>query len=156
MGRFEKMKAIKPIVLMVSAGVVCSAPWAAAPLGQYTIMADAGLVKDNKANLTWQRAHSDGGMAWAEADAYCTALRLGSPSSGWRVPKKLELESLVDRGRANPAIDPDAFPETPPAAFFWTSTPVGGGPSHAWVVEFGPGDSNGYRVENPYWVRCVR
>ena len=58
--------------------------------------------------------------------------RARSPgNAGWRVPNVKELESLIDRGCANPAISGGRFPDQP-AVDFWSSTP-------GWAVSFNDG-----------------
>lgn len=132
----------------------CSA-WAAAPSGRYTIANDT--VKDNKTGLTWQRAVPNWSYTWATAKSYCQGLNLGGYSSGWRLPTKKELETLVDRRTSNPSIDLAAFPNTPPN-FFWSSTIFAGLPNRAWGVYFYRGTSWGDAdaLPNASSVRCVR
>ena len=150
------MKTVGSMPVSILVGVVCSALSSAAPVGQYTIVADAGVVVDNKSGLTWQRDHSDGGLLPTEANAYCSALNVGGFASGWRVPKKLELETLLSRDRMHPAIDPVAFPDTPRTWPFWTSTPFVGSTDGQWAVDFDYGISNPSGAGATFWVRCVR
>lgn len=128
------MKALRAVAMVVALGVVCVSPrlWARAPIGQYTVFSDAGVVVDNQSGLTWQRGFSDGGLMWSDAEAYCASLELGGHPTGWRLPTKFELETLVDP-ESLPSIDSTAFPGTPelydngwdadPRAYFWTGTP---------------------------------
>lgn len=39
----------------------------------------------------------------------------------WRMPTLEELSSLIDKTRANPSINPDYFPNTPPQ-YYWSSS----------------------------------
>jgi hypothetical protein len=151
----EKMKYIKAIVLGGVVWMAAPALWAAAPSGQYTDLQN-GTVKDNRTGLVWQQVVTIQDV-WTNAKFYCEGLRLGGFSSGWRLPTKLELESLVDFGVASPGptIDSTAFPSTPAEAF-WTSTPYGGGSGGAWYVYFHRGSSHGDDRTSTYWVRCVR
>jgi hypothetical protein len=115
-----------------------------APAGRYTI--SAGTVFDKKTKLTWQRSVSATQSTWADA--------INSCPSGWRLPTFKELLTLADYGRANPAIDPTAFPSTP-AALFWTSTvPSGGG--GAYIVNFANGGGGVGDPATLYYVRCVQ
>ncbi|HEX7480714.1 MAG TPA: DUF1566 domain-containing protein [Polyangiales bacterium] len=93
---------------------------------------------------------------WAEAKAYCVGLSLAG--TGWRLPTKAELESIVDYGSVSPAIDLTAFSGTP-AYWFWSSSPYVGPPGssgNAWVVNFSNGHSVYYGAASTYGVRCVR
>ena len=94
---------------------------AAAPAGRYTIGTDT--VLDTATALVWQRAPAPATYAWAAAGTYCQGLTLGGFAAGsWRLPAKLELETLVDDSVYNPAIDTTAFPNTA-APIFWSSSP---------------------------------
>jgi hypothetical protein len=138
----------------------------------YTI--DAETVTDGVTHLVWQRNVpatyagcqgrylADAGMAgdactWEEATQYCAradvATLLGG--SGWRLPTKIELESLLDLTRSNPTIDIDAFPLTPGQSF-WTASRFIGLEGFAWGVYFASGLSGRTRVTETCYVRCVR
>jgi hypothetical protein len=111
-------------------------------------------VADNRTGLVWQQAISASTHTFASAKTACTML-----GSGWRLPTKKELLTLVDPtvplGTAVPAIDPIAFPNTPPEAFLWSSSPLAGSADSAWGVQV-----TGIAVNRPdtslYNVRCVR
>ena len=129
--------------------------------GELVVSADGLTVSDTITGLVWQRdtsglrtGCSDGqGCTWEEAEAYCTLLALGG-LSGWRLPAAMELISIVDFTRTNPAIDTTAFPN-PSAAGAWTSSPCVGSAGGAWAVNVG--DGNSYcAVGETYQVRCVR
>jgi len=114
-------------------------------------------VKDNVTLLEWQREVPATSYNWAAAKTYCDGLVLDGVSD-WRLPTRIELVSIVDRTRVNPAVDAAAFPNTP-SEWFWTSTPWAGSSSSAWFVTFyGNGSRNGslYFVGISYRVRCVR
>jgi hypothetical protein len=104
-------------------------------------------------NLTMGNLSGPGGCAWDEAKAYCTGLSL--TGGGWRLPTKDELLSIVDTSHANPAINPNAFPNTP-STFFWSSSPVVGVSDIAWGVHFSGGLSPSYGTSSTGRVRCVR
>jgi hypothetical protein len=111
-------------------------------------------VFDSRTNLTWQRAVPAKAVAFAGAQAYCRNLKLAG-TTGWRLPTRAEMESLVDRHLSAPTIDHEAFPETP-AEFFWSSTEYGG--SGVWVIDFrgdnSVADYSDSRATNR--VRCTR
>jgi hypothetical protein len=103
----------------------------------------------------WQQAVDPGGFNWANAKAYCTGPSLAG--TGWRLPTKAELESIVDFGTYAPAIDATAFPSTP-SDYFWSSSPYVGASGYGWGVSFiGGGVSANYFVtSDSRRVRCVR
>jgi hypothetical protein len=152
----REMRSAKAIILGSSLWIAVPALWAAAPNGQYTDLKN-GTVRDNKTDLVWQQGGSGEAMTWDSAKTYCSQLNLGGFSSGWRLPEKLELESIVDSSIAppGPTIDATAFPSTQ-ASVFWTATPYAGGSGYAWYVDFGLGKSPYSGTTSRYWVRCVR
>ncbi len=122
----------------------------------YTVNESQGTVEDNVTGLMWQRVHKSG-TTWAEAKSYCQNLSLGG-FSNWRLPTTHEIKSLVDYGRNNPAIDTDAFPDTP-NDWFWASSVRGHHPEAqqlAWIVGFIDGFVEYTARTNFYNVRCVR
>ncbi len=123
---------------------------AIAPAHHYSV--SAGEVTDNYTELVWQQAMSPKKMALADAAAYCASLVLNG-HSGWRVPTLHELSALVDEAVVAPAIDREAFPDTPshnkgtvvstdpPVVvedkdWFWSSTPVAGSATLGWGLNF--------------------
>lgn len=113
-----------------------------------------GTVYDTKMKLTWQQTIFPYSLTWSEAQSYCSDLILDG--DGWRVPSMKELQTIIDETRRDPAIDINAFPDTP-LDVFWTSTAKVDDPTNAWFV----GSNDGftfYRDESagPGRVRCVR
>jgi hypothetical protein len=145
-------RAVATIVVTLVVGWTAGSLWAAAPVGQYTVLGN-GTVKDNKTGLVWQQ-HAEFGYTFSEAGPHCASLVLGGASSGWRVPTKLELESLVDVDIATPGptVDSTAFPATD-AGQYWTSRPSGYG---GVAVQFVNGTSGSIDPTDRQWVRCVR
>jgi hypothetical protein len=144
-----------------SEGSVCS--WAQWPMPEpasaglpnpanYTVNVD-GTVRDNVTGLTWQRDVPASTYTWDQAKTYCASLSLAG--TGWRLPSRIELVSLVDFTRYNPAIDTTAFPNTP-SVWFWTSSAVAGSSGGAWYVAFYNGYTYGTGVGSYSRVRCVR
>jgi hypothetical protein len=148
------MKRITPMLVFAAALLATSALWATAPVGRYAVGTDT--VKDNETGLTWQRAVPAQTYDWANAKTYCQGLSLGGFASGWRLPSKKELETLVDFGVAKPGptVDSTAFPGAPAQAF-WTSTSLAWSADYAWTVDFGYGGSLGYVTTDTDRVRCV-
>ena len=103
------------------------------------------------ATLEWSQTLCDGNAVnYADAEKACAAL-----GSGWRLPTRMELESILDLTRFNPAIDTTRFPDTK-SAWYWTSTECAWASSCAWFVYFASGSAyyNGRRSRA--CVRAVR
>ena len=76
--------------------------------------------------------------------------------SDWRLPTKKELESLVETGCANPAINTTLFPNTP-SSWNWNSTPLNAAyPANAWFVAFDYGNDSVVVKTHDAVVRLVR
>jgi hypothetical protein len=118
----------------------------------FTIAVD-GTVVDARSKLVWQRDAEANGLAWADAKAYCETLPLAG--GGFRLPNMKELQTLVDEGAVDPAVDLDAFPGAPSESF-WTATPLAGGATEAWFVNFYNGVAYTSLVDHTYRARCVR
>jgi hypothetical protein len=116
---------------------------------------DPRITHDAATGLDWQTVPFPHRMTWAEADAACTALRLGGHDD-WRLPTRAEMLTLVDDTRHNPAIDTEAFPDTP-LGWFWTATPYAGDPcGFAWIVNFDIGGSSAGARDRHNRARAVR
>ncbi len=111
-------------------------------------------VLDTSTGLEWQAIPFADSMKHADAVQACAELRLGGHDD-WRLPTRTELLTLVDDTRYSPAIDTDAFPDTP-STWFWTSTPYARDDSYAWIVDFGLGSSGIYNRVYSDRVRAVR
>jgi hypothetical protein len=108
---------------------------------------DGSEVTDNTTGLVWRRCPE--GMSWI--DNTCTgpatkythqaALQRAQTQTGWRLANIKELSTIVDPIRANPGIDPTAFPNVPSFGF-WSSSPIVGNSDYAWHVHFNDGDVN--------------
>jgi cysteine-rich repeat protein len=142
--------------------------------GQFVVAGDGLTVTDTITGLVWQRDGSGTRTGcsgpdnltceWAEAKAYCASLTLGG-ITGWRLPAMMELSTIVDFTKADPAIDPMAFPNTP-ADYFWTSSALAdylwtsspsevGGAFHFWTGGLNFIDVDGIN-KGLCRVRCVR
>jgi hypothetical protein len=109
---------------------------------------------DAVTHLMWQRIVDPAARTWDEAKVECACLALGGYHD-WRLPTRIELVSIVDFTRADPAIDAAAFPATP-ADYFWTSSTLSGEMSTAWYVFFLDGNTHSGDEQSTYRVRCVR
>lgn len=127
-------------------------------------------ITDNATGLVWQKCSAGQnatdctGVATVKmfydsvsdtypAIDYCDGLSLATKDD-WRLPNINELQSLVDYGRAGPAIDP-LFLHTE-SHNYWSSTAYEGGSSSVWVVKFYGGDVNGGGMGSNGFVRCLR
>jgi len=104
-----------------------------------------GFVIDHKTCLEWSDVA--GQMSLCEADEYADSL-----GDGWRLPTIEELETLIDRSKANPA---SPFPGMT-SECFWSSSSYAGDSYYAWYVDFYNGSVNSYDKTGSNYVRCVR
>lgn len=124
---------------------------------EYDAGADGGssTVLDLRTGLTWTRDESPAALStFDQAVGYCANL----PGSGWHVPTRIQLVSLIDftQPPGSPTIDPNTFPSTQ-AQFHWTESqvPVDASAPVYWVVDFGTGLVT-HRGAGSYYVRCVK
>jgi hypothetical protein len=115
-----------------------------------------GMVHDAHTGLTWSQDDlTSEGVPHKKAAEACKALRLGGYED-WRLPTRVELLTLVDDTRHDPAIDTEAFPSCKSSGY-WTSTAWAASSSDcAWIVYFGYGYSGGDNRDSGYRVRAVR
>ena len=102
----------------------------------YDAGADGGgtTVLDLVTGLTWWRAPL---MAAHVVDAInqCSTVPAGT---GWHVPTRIELVSLIDftQPSSNPTIDVNTFPGTLPQKAWTSSSVPGDGGADYWLVDF--------------------
>jgi hypothetical protein len=72
----------------------------------------------------------------------------------WRIPNVRELQSIVDYGAFNPAIDPDFGPTA--AGNYWSSPSFAANPSNAWDVFFSDGFVFAFGKDDTFRARAVR
>ena len=109
-------------------------------------------VKDNVTGLIWEGKPASGTRAESvtytnygdgragDASAYVVAVNAQALCgyTDWRQPTVDELETLVDAGRTNPAINTTWFPNTS-GTWYWTASPDVGSSNNAWNVSFSDG-----------------
>lgn len=100
--------------------------------GRFIVSADGTEVTDTLTGLVWRRCAA--GMAWNNDTQACegTATRFkwkaaldyakANREGGWRLPNVKELLSIADFEAQDPAIDQQAFPNTPTDRAFLSST----------------------------------
>ncbi len=147
-------------LLLAAAGCHASAQdrYKPSPEGDEITDTKTGLVWRRCAEgMTWKKTTCTGKVTYAnQAQASDLAKSSASPGAQWRLPALKELNIIlsvrdIDAGKA--AIDPNAFPATP-IARYWTSTSVG--PSYYMVVGFGEGHSGEGERNSPGATRLVR
>jgi hypothetical protein len=129
------------------------AHWHPTALADYAWTDD--VVVDHVTGRTWQRVVPGGTYTWQDAQAYCSSLNLPGYPSGWRLPTRIELVSIVDYAKIAPAIDAEVFPDTP-FNWYWSSSVYAGNPVYAWIVNFDDGAVYPDYVGDTPGVRCVR
>ena len=98
---------------------------------------------------------NDGAMTgWETAVDYCNDLWFADYDD-WRLPNAKELQSIVDFGYKNPAIDLVYFPETI-SDYYWTSTALNLENDQAWVIDFSTGALSPQDKTFPCFLRAVR
>jgi len=110
------------------------------------------MVVARATGLTWRRACS-GPVSQAEAEGACASVKDGG--GAWRLPTRAELQSLVDYGVQEPAIDGATFPGTPAESFWSASRTVWNG-DRLWTVSFRDGRVDSMSGSGTAYVRCVR
>ena len=121
-------------------------------------------VKDNVTGLVWEVKTDDGGLrdkdwtyTWGDREIYVAAVNAARLCgyTDWRMPTRLELQSIVHAGRKLPSIDVGYFPNTP-SSFFWSASPVAKISSAAWGVYFDIGGTSYVSRSDGHSVRLVR
>jgi hypothetical protein len=116
-----------------------------------------GTVTDTKSGLMWVKNPLEvfpDKMRWKVASGKCRALNLQGVS-GWRVPSKEELLSLLD------LTQPGGLPKNHPfigvqAGDYWSSTLQTDDPKYGWYVDFLQGNVKTRDVMMPTYVWPVR
>ncbi len=108
------------------------------------------VVTDTVTKLVWERKPPGAVLTYVDATKQCLAL-----GSGWRLPTRIELVSLVDYNRSS-FIDTTAFPATPAGQFWTTSAVRAPSPGGLWSVDFGSGEVSAKGSSTARYARCVR
>lgn len=114
--------------------------WSTCSLGQKF---EKGKCKGEATKLNWEKAI----LAAKES-------RLAGHED-WRLPSIDELNSIVETGCHNPAINIEVFPDTVSAGY-WSSSTVARMKSNARAMFFFYGEDSNFYKRNPYYVRLVR
>lgn len=125
-----------------------------------TAATDWACTKDNVTGLVWSMQSTSATWDVARAATYPSAghnaeARCGY-STGWRLPTRRELLSIVHYGKTSgAAIDLDYFPGTGSVAY-WSNDLYLPNSARAWVVAFGGGYAGDFHQVNSFQVRLVR
>lgn len=116
------------------------------------------IVSDSLTGLRWEATtQSSAELSHAGAEAYCAALSIGALASGWRLPTRVELLSIVDYSKASPAVDTAYFKDVYNVPY-WTKSayvPLSGA-AKTWGVYFTDGQTGSVdEAAGTAWVRCV-
>jgi len=129
-----------------------------------------GTVTHTRTGLMWKQCSeglSGAGCAtgvvtlhtWQAALQLAETLNAGvgfATFKDWRVPNRKELNSIVERQCANPAVNGTIFPSTLSTPY-WSASPSTGNAVLAWGVNFSNGfDSQSNKSVNLLSVRFVR
>lgn len=124
----------------------------------YTVV--AGSVLDNVTGLTWQTSTNTATTSWQEALTTCQSL-----GTGWSLPTRIELTSILDNARSGGKVNPP-FTFGNGAGWTWASTPwvvnqrrnLTGAAALSWFSNFAVGDSNNSlsQTSGRAYARCVR
>ncbi len=120
---------------------------------RYLLLLDGDDEEGLHANYRLDRSYS-----WSQALALARDFRYGGYAD-WRLPNVHELQSLVDFGRARPALDPLTFPEELedlPSPYFWSSTTRPDLPLEAYYTNFLDGHAWPWHKGIGFAVRPVR
>lgn len=116
-------------------------------------------ITDALTGLDWQRRSVPAAASWSEAQAHCKLLKWAG-KTGWRLPTRMELLSIVDYTKVKPSVDENWFPDTSPEPYWTSSTsmyvpvPLG---SAFWRVGFADGATLPGMVGSDVGkIRCVR
>ena len=116
-----------------------------------------GIVTDNATGLEWQDYYVAGTIYradWKAAITYCTQLEL--EGSGWRLPSRKDLKTIVDYSHAQPAIDTMFFHNTASGTYWSSTSYMERSPKNAWRTNFNDGGDYINEKSRIHFVRCVR
>ena len=117
--------------------------------GRFTIQTSGlpgGVVLDNATGLSWATGTDGAGCNFGETTDWSSAVAWGANlefagHTDWRLPNVQELYTIVDLSVANPAVDPQFFPNTH-SAYYYSSTTYINMLSNVWMVSFDTGAVN--------------
>ena len=123
-----------------------------------------GTITDNVSMLMWQMTPDGTAYNWYEASGtyhvtdnpttmdVCGDLTIAGYTD-WRLPLKRELQSIIDYGAVNPALDTTYFPDTSTFDYWSNSQSLG---SYANYLQAGSGWIGNEIKTSAKHVQCVR
>ena len=127
-----------------------------------TAATDWACTKDNVTNLIWSLQSGQGEWTTYARTTFPAAHNSANGglgrcgfNTGWRLPTRRELLSIVNYDGSSPSIDSSYFPATQPS-WYWTNDPYQPNPAYAWIVYFSNGDTYAVLTAYTYYVRLVR
>lgn len=126
-----------------------------APEQERFVITNNNLVEDRKLYVMWSRNILRGSKTWKDAKAYTTSLDYAGYHD-WRLPTRVELASLLQKGHSSPYIDKKIFPNTTNIGGYWTSTETAEDKEKVWVIDFGNGRSHPHGKNQSASLRVVR
>lgn len=121
-------------------------------------------VKDNHTGLVWEVKTIEGPHSfeqenkvnWASRDVPAAASNdeVFCGITSWRVPTVVELITIANNNRHNPAFITTHFPNGKSQSY-WTSLPVAGNSANAWTINFYSGIGNSKAKTMNFQVRLV-
>jgi len=106
------------------------------PEPRFSVTGDC--VTDNLTGLVWLRAPGSTMRSWNDALTFTKNLN-ACENTDWRLPNILELESLVNLGKAGSALwltQPENGFVGIAANKYWSSTTASSAPVNAWAIDF--------------------
>ena len=110
-------------------------------------------VFDNNTKLEWLKNISSKSYTWAGAVSYCSNLTYAGYDD-WRLPTAKELQTILDYGRYNPAVDTNYFNVS--SSYIWTSQEYKGDSQNALYVNSYEGNTNISAKNTTFLALCVR
>lgn len=132
-----------------------------------------GTVRDRVTGLLWQRCvvgqvwdgstclEASGSQvkswfSWHDANYYVKKIQKIPQYEGWRLPKLIEMNSIVEKRCREPAINLDIFPNSP-SSFFWSSDLLATNNEYVWRMDFSNGKKGSDLKSNySYYIRLVK
>lgn len=113
-------------------------------------------VSDSVTGLIWQQAINTQPVSWKDSFNHCENLNYAGVW-GWHLATPHEFASLVDYGRADPALYKSAFPGINSSTLWTALHGIGTFSSDVWIIDFSSGTlDTSYPVHSGYYLLCVR
>lgn len=120
-----------------------------------------GVVRDKVTGMEWKLPiASENGVeetpshGWEGAKTHCESVAFDG--GGWRLPTRIELTSIVDTTRTDPAYDVEYFPYLSKSVYWTASVVAWSTEENAWSVELTYGISRPENKRDQHQVICCR